>query len=222
MEVSEIPIFLAKTKGSPLRLLAAPLRLLATTLRVLCERERKKPRAHRCAYWPRHVCGFFALLLATVASGVGDSFACAVFTVKGNFRGDLRFSNRTLQVSGFGAQKRSPTVLINQAWCIEAGNEEQTEGRGKEAQGGGEGQIGLLVFGGVWVYFKFKRKVNGVGSGSSTDIGVLPDGSQVVLKRFKNCSVAGDSSFTHEVEVIASVRHVNSGFSLNCSCALCL
>ncbi|KAG6435178.1 hypothetical protein SASPL_100048 [Salvia splendens] len=39
--------------------------------------------------------------------------------------------------------------------------------------------------------------------------GVLPDDSEVALKRFKNCSAAGDASFTHEVEVIASVRHVN-------------
>ncbi|XP_030948717.1 probable LRR receptor-like serine/threonine-protein kinase RKF3 [Quercus lobata] len=39
--------------------------------------------------------------------------------------------------------------------------------------------------------------------------GVLPDGSEVALKRFKNCSAAGDANFTHEVEVIASVRHVN-------------
>lgn len=39
--------------------------------------------------------------------------------------------------------------------------------------------------------------------------GVLRDGSEVALKRFKNCSKAGDASFTHEVEVIASVRHVN-------------
>lgn len=39
--------------------------------------------------------------------------------------------------------------------------------------------------------------------------GELPDGSLVAFKRFKNCSAAGDSSFAHEVEVIASVRHVN-------------
>ncbi|KAF3957699.1 hypothetical protein CMV_017311 [Castanea mollissima] len=39
--------------------------------------------------------------------------------------------------------------------------------------------------------------------------GVLPDGSEVALKRFKNCSASGDANFTHEVEVIASVRHVN-------------
>ncbi|KDP21526.1 hypothetical protein JCGZ_21997 [Jatropha curcas] len=39
--------------------------------------------------------------------------------------------------------------------------------------------------------------------------GELPDGSQVALKRFKNLSAAGDASFIHELEVIASVRHVN-------------
>lgn len=39
--------------------------------------------------------------------------------------------------------------------------------------------------------------------------GVLADGSEVALKRFKNCSAAGDANFAHEVEVIASVRHVN-------------
>lgn len=39
--------------------------------------------------------------------------------------------------------------------------------------------------------------------------GVLADGTEVALKRFKNCSAAGDANFAHEVEVIASVRHVN-------------
>ncbi|XP_060197803.1 probable LRR receptor-like serine/threonine-protein kinase RKF3 [Lycium barbarum] len=39
--------------------------------------------------------------------------------------------------------------------------------------------------------------------------GVLPGGSEVALKRFKNCSAGGHSDFIHELEVIASVRHVN-------------
>ncbi|KAL5227661.1 hypothetical protein ABZP36_015926 [Zizania latifolia] len=39
--------------------------------------------------------------------------------------------------------------------------------------------------------------------------GVLPDGTEVAVKRFKNCSAAGDAAFAHEVEVVASVRHVN-------------
>ena len=52
---------------------------------------------------------------------------------------------------------------------------------------------------------------NIIGKGAYGNVyrGVLFDGTQVALKRFKNCSVAGDPSFTHEVEVIASVRHVN-------------
>ncbi|KAK7336705.1 hypothetical protein VNO77_17251 [Canavalia gladiata] len=52
---------------------------------------------------------------------------------------------------------------------------------------------------------------NIIGSGGYGNVykGMLLDGTQVALKRFKNCSVAGDASFTHEVEVIASVRHVN-------------
>ncbi|KAI3449577.1 hypothetical protein Pfo_006242 [Paulownia fortunei] len=52
---------------------------------------------------------------------------------------------------------------------------------------------------------------NIIGKGGYGNVykGVLPDGSEVALKRFKNCSAAGDAIFTHEVEVIASVRHVN-------------
>ncbi|KAH0633942.1 probable LRR receptor-like serine/threonine-protein kinase RKF3 [Solanum tuberosum] len=54
-------------------------------------------------------------------------------------------------------------------------------------------------------------RVNIVGTGGYGNVykGVLPGGIEVALKRFKNCSVAGDANFTHEVEVIASVRHVN-------------
>ncbi|CAI9300547.1 unnamed protein product [Lactuca saligna] len=52
---------------------------------------------------------------------------------------------------------------------------------------------------------------NIIGRGGYGNVykGVLPDETEVALKRFKNCSAAGDASFTHEVEVIASVRHVN-------------
>lgn len=52
---------------------------------------------------------------------------------------------------------------------------------------------------------------NIIGRGGYGNVykGVLKDGSEVAVKRFKNCSVAGDASFVHEVEVIASVRHVN-------------
>ncbi|KAL4339848.1 hypothetical protein GQ457_08G021340 [Hibiscus cannabinus] len=52
---------------------------------------------------------------------------------------------------------------------------------------------------------------NIIGRGGYGNVykGYLSDGSEVALKRFKNCSAAGDANFKHEVEVIASVRHVN-------------
>ena len=56
----------------------------------------------------------------------------------------------------------------------------------------------------------FSRE-NIIGQGGYGNVykGILPDGSEVAFKRFKNCSAAGDAVFTHEVEVLASVRHMN-------------
>ncbi|CAN0892691.1 Probable LRR receptor-like serine/threonine-protein kinase RKF3 [Linum grandiflorum] len=52
---------------------------------------------------------------------------------------------------------------------------------------------------------------NIIGKGGFGNVyrGEFPDGSEVAVKRFKNCSAAGDESFAHEVAVIASIRHVN-------------
>ena len=57
---------------------------------------------------------------------------------------------------------------------------------------------------------KFSRE-NLIRCGGYANVykGILPDGSEVVLKRFKNFSVTGDESFAHEVEIIASVRHAS-------------
>lgn len=54
-----------------------------------------------------------------------------------------------------------------------------------------------------------RENIIGRGGYGNVYRGKLRDGSEVALKRFKNCSLAGDASFAHEVEVIASVRHVN-------------
>ncbi|CAI9102353.1 OLC1v1000609C1 [Oldenlandia corymbosa var. corymbosa] len=56
----------------------------------------------------------------------------------------------------------------------------------------------------------FSRE-NLIGRGGYGNVfkGILKDGSEVALKRFKNCSVSGEEIFAHEVQVIASVRHVN-------------
>ncbi|KAK3014129.1 hypothetical protein RJ639_007921 [Escallonia herrerae] len=52
---------------------------------------------------------------------------------------------------------------------------------------------------------------NIIGRGKYGNVyrGILQDGSEVAVKRFKNCSNSGDGTFKHEVEVIASVKHVN-------------
>lgn len=54
-------------------------------------------------------------------------------------------------------------------------------------------------------------KNNIVGSGGFGNVykGTLPDGAQIAVKRFKNCSAAADDEFFHEVEVISSVKHRN-------------
>lgn len=54
-----------------------------------------------------------------------------------------------------------------------------------------------------------RENIIGMGGYGNVYKGILPDGSEVAVKRFKNCSVSGDANFLHEVEVIASVKHVN-------------
>ncbi|KAL7235016.1 hypothetical protein ACSBR1_018485 [Camellia fascicularis] len=54
-----------------------------------------------------------------------------------------------------------------------------------------------------------RRNLIGRGGYGNVYRGVLANGSEVALKRFKNCSALGDENFTHEVQVIASVKHVN-------------
>ncbi|XP_024534562.1 probable LRR receptor-like serine/threonine-protein kinase RKF3 [Selaginella moellendorffii] len=52
---------------------------------------------------------------------------------------------------------------------------------------------------------------NKIGSGGFSNVfkGVLGDGTLIAVKRFKNCSSAGDAEFINEVEIIGSVRHRN-------------
>ncbi|WVZ70706.1 hypothetical protein U9M48_019349 [Paspalum notatum var. saurae] len=54
-----------------------------------------------------------------------------------------------------------------------------------------------------------QERIIGRGGFGNVYKGVLRDGAEVAVKRFKNCSAAGDTAFAHEVEVVASVRHVN-------------
>ncbi|PRQ42059.1 putative protein kinase RLK-Pelle-RKF3 family [Rosa chinensis] len=54
-----------------------------------------------------------------------------------------------------------------------------------------------------------RENIIGIGGYGNVYKGTLADGSEVALKRFKNLSAAGDVMFAHELEVIASIRHVN-------------
>ncbi|KAG9145718.1 hypothetical protein Leryth_011161 [Lithospermum erythrorhizon] len=55
------------------------------------------------------------------------------------------------------------------------------------------------------------EETNVIGNGGYGNFyqGVLPDGSLVAFKRFKKLSEDGEAEFMHELEVIASARHVN-------------
>lgn len=53
------------------------------------------------------------------------------------------------------------------------------------------------------------RNIIGRGGYGNVYRGILPDGSEIAVKRFKNISAGGDEDFAHEVEVIASVCHIN-------------
>lgn len=55
------------------------------------------------------------------------------------------------------------------------------------------------------------HRENIIGRGGYGNVfkGILSDGSEVAVKRLKNCSPSGDEIFAHEVEVIARIMHVN-------------
>ncbi|KAF3454405.1 hypothetical protein FNV43_RR04852 [Rhamnella rubrinervis] len=54
-----------------------------------------------------------------------------------------------------------------------------------------------------------RYNIIGMGGYGNVYKGILADGSEFAFKRFKNCSAAGDEAFVHELEVIASVKHIN-------------
>lgn len=54
-------------------------------------------------------------------------------------------------------------------------------------------------------------RTNIVGTGGFGNVykGTLADGTEIAVKRFKNCSPAGDDEFFHEIEMISTVKHRN-------------
>ncbi|KAI5065649.1 hypothetical protein GOP47_0020344 [Adiantum capillus-veneris] len=53
------------------------------------------------------------------------------------------------------------------------------------------------------------QKLIGEGGFATVYKGVMPDGSQVAVKKIKNCTPEGDLEFRNEVEVINCIRHRN-------------
>ncbi|XP_021734255.1 probable LRR receptor-like serine/threonine-protein kinase RKF3 [Chenopodium quinoa] len=104
-------------------------------------------------------------------------------------------------------KKRREKIAAKNRWITRVGS-----GTGLNLSSIG-GSTHLMKFG----FDEIKRATknfhrdNLIGRGGYGNVykGLLPDGTEIAVKRFKNCSAAGDASFTHEVEVIASIRHVN-------------
>ncbi|KAB2050702.1 hypothetical protein E1A91_A12G007400v1 [Gossypium mustelinum] len=118
------------------------------------------------------------------------------------------------------------TVLIGGSWFAYRKYQDSKRKKGKDRirslEMGGAGGAGLssitestnllrFTFDDIKEATRNFSRDNIIGKGGYGNVykGYLPDGSEVAFKRFKNCSAAGDANFTHEVEVIASVRHVN-------------
>eukprot|EP00250_Pteridium_aquilinum_P015913 c22835_g3_i1 orf=89-1951(+) len=53
------------------------------------------------------------------------------------------------------------------------------------------------------------KNLIGMGGFATVYKAIMPDGSQLAVKRIKNCSPEGDAEFGNEVEMINSVRHRN-------------
>ncbi|WCJ21458.1 receptor-like kinase in in flowers 3 [Euphorbia peplus] len=138
-------------------------------------------------------------------------------------KGHKRVLTLVLVISGLGL-----VLIIGGCWFLrwKFGGLRRKRRRGSSSLGGGSLHLGtslglesitdstnLVKFTldeireATW---NFSRQ-NIIGRGGYGNVykGALPDGSQVAFKRFKNLTAAGDASFVHEVEVIASVRHVN-------------
>ncbi|KAF3436357.1 hypothetical protein FNV43_RR23449 [Rhamnella rubrinervis] len=121
--------------------------------------------------------------------------------------------------SGFGL-----LLIIGGSWWFWRKHRQSKMKRSKKFMGGSDAGLGSALEsiggGSSLVNFSFDvikkatrnfSRDNIIGRGGYGNVykGILEDGTEVAVKRFKNCSAAGDVNFAHEVEVIASVRHVN-------------
>ena len=111
----------------------------------------------------------------------------------------------------FCRQRRKRKIKASEGWKLSQAN----SGSGPAASGldsiSGSTNLVRFTLDEIKAATNNFSRENIIGRGGYGNVykGVLPDGSEAALKRFKNCSAFGDATFTHEVEVIASIRHVN-------------
>ncbi|CDP03584.1 unnamed protein product [Coffea canephora] len=111
----------------------------------------------------------------------------------------------------FRRQRRKRKIKASERWKLSQAN----SGSGPAASGldsiSGSTNLVRFTLDEIKAATNNFSRENIIGRGGYGNVykGVLPDGSEAALKRFKNCSAFGDATFTHEVEVIASIRHVN-------------
>ncbi|KAM7461605.1 hypothetical protein LguiA_029726 [Lonicera macranthoides] len=152
---------------------------------------------------PRRSCGFETLWIAE---------GCMNITTRDEFESTVPKSalNEVFVVLGGGLFMRRRHKKLIEKRKIARNNTSTELGSGLDSITGSTTLI-RFTFDEIKVATKNFSRGNIIGRGGYGNVykGVLTDGSEVALKRFKNCSAAGDATFAHKVEVIASVRHIN-------------
>ncbi|KAK8711563.1 hypothetical protein V6N13_146841 [Hibiscus sabdariffa] len=177
-----------------------------------------------CSAYP----SIYAAAFANYLGPTDESTAACIFSVQVGDNGSIKGKNSRSGVIlgvliGVGV---GLVVLIGGSWLAYRKHQESKRKKGRDRirslEMGGLSGSGLASFSESTHMIKFTfddikeatrnfSRDNIIGKGGYGNVyrGYLTDGSEVAFKRFKNCSAAGDANFTHEVEVIASVRHVN-------------
>ncbi|MBA0804283.1 hypothetical protein Gohar_003876, partial [Gossypium harknessii] len=175
-----------------------------------------------CTAYP----SIYAAAFANYAGPTDEATASCLFSVDFSTINNRKSNRLGLIVGVSVGVSVGLIVLIGGSWFAYRKYQDSKRKKGKDRirslEMGGAGGSGLssitestnllrFTFDDIKEATRNFSRDNIIGKGGYGNVykGYLPDGSEVAFKRFKNCSAAGDANFTHEVEVIASVRHVN-------------
>ncbi|TYJ09293.1 hypothetical protein E1A91_A11G131500v1 [Gossypium mustelinum] len=177
-----------------------------------------------CSAYP----SIYAAAVANYLGPTDEGTASCIFSIQlsDNHGGKGKSEQRGVILGVLLGVGVSLVVLIGGSWFVYSKYQDSKRQKGRDRirslEMGSLGSSGLASFSESTHLVKFTfdeikeatrnfSRDNMIGKGGYGNVykGYLPDGSEVAFKRFKNCSAAGDANFTHEVEVIASVRHVN-------------